>query len=662
MSKNINDDKIVLENIDNNNDNIGKTPSKIMKILYRLPSKIIAVILFVIMSVTAVASIFGATFMVSEHYYSKNIEEVKNDIFERNAYIEAERGFESFLRDDFRYIDSITHGGNIDIEYFIEIDDVKSTYVTKNIDKTNATIYEFDVDSSISYEDENGEWTSKWYVATAKVYLDESLANYDSFYILNKIVNETWGMKVSIWIIFGISVVSTIGLFVLLMFMAGRKPSEKKKINTWFNKIPLEIILAAIAFAVFMLYAMSYESFIYSNSAQAFIVPVIGALGISAIFALLSMEIAKRVKNGTIFKYTLIHYLVLGLIIVGKFTGKLFKTAFVNMPLIWKSVSVYWGISLVYLLLLAISSGLEYFSYFILLWVLPNIVLFPLVVYLAIVLKRLLKGSDIISHGNLNYEVDTKHMVWEFKQAGDNLNAMSIGMAKAVEEGMKSERFKTELITNVSHDIKTPLTSIINYADLISKEPCDNTKITEYSEVLHRQSERLKKLIEDLVEASKATSGTVDVNLQPLKVGVMITQIMAEYESKYDNANLKLICNNPNENLKISADGKLLFRVFDNLFSNAFKYSLEGTRVYVSVEEIASEVVVTLKNTSRYELNMSAESLMERFVRGDLSRNSEGSGLGLSIAKSLTELQNGKIDLTVDGDLFKVAVKFKKIQ
>ena len=231
----------------------------------------------------------------------------------------------------------------------------------------------------------------------------------------------------------------------------------------------------------------------------------------------------------------------------------------------------------------------------------------------------------------------------------------------AVDERMRSERFKTELITNVSHDIKTPLTSIINYSDLICKEQPENEKVAEYAAVLLRQSERLKKLIEDLVEASKASTGSVDVLAAPCEVGVLLTQTVGEYEQRLRENDLELIAKQPETPVRIMADGRHLWRVFDNLMNNVCKYAQGGTRVYLTVEEKNGEAAISFKNTSKYPLDISADELMARFVRGDSARSTDGNGLGLSIARSLTELQNGRLELTVDGDLFKVVLYFSSI-
>ena len=228
----------------------------------------------------------------------------------------------------------------------------------------------------------------------------------------------------------------------------------------------------------------------------------------------------------------------------------------------------------------------------------------------------------------------------------------------AVEERLKSERMKTELITNVSHDLKTPLTSIINYASLIGEQKCENQTIMEYSKVLVRQSERLKRLIEDLVEASKASTGNLEVNLTDCEASVFVTQASGEYEEKLKNNDLTLVVDLPEKELHILSDGRRMWRIFDNLMNNICKYSQKGTRVYLSLQQIGEDAVFIFKNTSSAQLNMSEEELMERFTRGDSSRNTEGNGLGLSIAKSMAKIQNGELKLMIDGDLFKAILSF----
>ena len=242
------------------------------------------------------------------------------------------------------------------------------------------------------------------------------------------------------------------------------------------------------------------------------------------------------------------------------------------------------------------------------------------------------------------------------------LNDIAGGFSNAIEENLKSERMKTELITNVSHDLKTPLTSIINYVDLLKAENIENEKAKEYIEVLDNKSQRLKKLTEDLVEASKASSGNIKLTMEKLKVKELIHQVTGEFEDKFEARKLETILSYPEENVFILADSRYLYRVLENIYSNIAKYAKEDTRVYVDIVKNNKKVLIAIKNISKEQLNISADELMQRFVRGDSSRNTEGSGLGLSIAKSLTELQGGSFDIYLDGDLFKVVIEFPIVE
>ena len=299
------------------------------------------------------------------------------------------------------------------------------------------------------------------------------------------------------------------------------------------------------------------------------------------------------------------------------------------------------------------SASMAYGLYFII-----KIIEYGLFIVFILQFDAVRKAARRISQGNLSHPLDIKSLIWIFKTYGQDLNNVSDGIENAVQEKMKSERFRTELITNVSHDIKTPLTSIINYVDLLEKEDIDNEKVKEYLEVLDRQTARLKKLIADLLEASKASTGNLKVNMEELDAAVLISQVAGEYTERFAKKQLEPVLKNETSPVMINADGRHLWRVFDNLMNNIFKYAQEGTRVYIDVIPKDNGAVITFKNISKCPLNISSEELMERFVRGDSSRNTEGSGLGLSIAQSLMQLMNGNMELTIDGDLFKVTLEF----
>ena len=378
------------------------------------------------------------------------------------------------------------------------------------------------------------------------------------------------------------------------------------------------------------------------------------------------MSTAARIKTKTLIKNTLIFrvlkYLVAkplawlwkGLKKLHAFNMSILR----GLPLVGKTALFLGVLAIVELNVTAAADG----GPLVLLSLIKYLILIPLVLYFALCLRRLQKGGEALAAGDLAYQTDTKGLPHDLKKHAEDLNSIGGGMAIAVREQLKSERMKTELITNVSHDLKTPLTSVINYADLIGKEPCENAKIKEYSGVLLRQSERLKRLIDDLVEASKASTGNLEVDLVPCDASVFLAQAAGEYEEKLRDAGLALVTKQPDEEVSIMADGRRMWRIFDNLMNNIVKYSLSGTRVYLSLEQEGSNAVITFRNTSREPLDaVNTEELVERFTRGDVSRNTEGSGLGLAIAKSLTELQGGKFLVSADGDLFKVILRFPKI-
>ena len=269
----------------------------------------------------------------------------------------------------------------------------------------------------------------------------------------------------------------------------------------------------------------------------------------------------------------------------------------------------------------------------------------------------LLKGARAMSRGELNHQIPTRYLFGTFRDFAEQMNAVAGAARIAAEREMKSERMKTELITNVSHDIKTPLTSIINFVDLM-KKPHSEAEGEQYLEVLDRQSQRLKKLIDDLMEMSKASSGNITVELSDVDAVEAVNQALGEFADKLDRAGLTPVFRHPDFPVTMRADGKLVWRVMSNILNNAVKYAMPETRLYIDLMVLQGNAVIAVKNISRDQLNVNADELMERFVRGDASRNTEGSGLGLNIAKSLVEIQSGQMHLMVDGDLFKVTLIF----
>lgn len=446
--------------------------------------------------------------------------------------------------------------------------------------------------------------------------------------------------------------------FVFLCCAAGYRKGQTELAESRINKIPLEIYAGVTGFAQVMgiciLDALSYEIG-NMESILWILVIAIFVLVMGLLLTAMALEVVMRIKLGILWKRTICYW-----ILHKTFDGckKLLHFARTHFSLVVKVTVVFFVICIVELFLVALTNG--YGGAGLILLLIEKVVLYLAILSVAYQLGKLKVAGNHVAAGDLNYKVDTTKMFWDFKKHGENLNSIGDGLSLAVDERMKSEYFKTELITNVSHDIKTPLTSIINYVDLLQKEEIENENATEYLDVLSRQSARLKKLLDDLLEASKASAGTLPVGFEVLEAGVFLVQTVGEFEGKTQAQQLELIIKKPEEPIYILADGRHFWRVIDNLMNNICKYAQPNTRVYINLEATEKEVYITFRNTSRYSLNITSEELMERFVRGDSSRNTEGSGLGLSIAQSLMELMRGRFELVVDGDLFKVILTFDR--
>ena len=424
---------------------------------------------------------------------------------------------------------------------------------------------------------------------------------------------------------------------------------------TWFDRLPLEILSAIALFAEmvpFSIASLILDTRTIRNKMEITIFILLAfsvVVGFCMIALWYVLGLCVRLKYGKWWRNTICYKIC-------SFFWKAVKKLLDNIGLLWK-LNLF--VIVKALIELFVMAACEVDGGIIFLWLVETILLTVAAYYAVIQINELQKAAAKMADGNLGYKVRTEKMFSPCKMHGNNLNKIGEGLSKAVDERMKSERFKTELITNVSHDIKTPLTSIINYVDLLEKEELHNEKAEEYLDVLERQSSKLKKLIEDLVEASKASTGNLEVGNELLEAGVFLTQTVGEFEDKLSLSGLELIVKKPETPIYISADGRHLWRVVDNLMSNICKYGQPSSRVYVNLEKEKDTAVITFRNISKYQLNINGDELVERFIRGDSSRNTEGHGLGLSIAKSLMDLMGGGMKITVDGDLFKVRLEFQ---
>lgn len=487
---------------------------------------------------------------------------------------------------------------------------------------------------------------------------------HDDAYWWDFALKHLYPLRFLILIPLALSGIGFLLCFIFLLLGAGHRKTDTELHPGPLARLPFEIPSAIAFIACVGLLAGVFDLFwsirdIFSCTIGCLFI-ALGAL----IFTLWAMDLKVRIGLHTLWSGSLCCMLwklfkrfckwVKGLWLM--FVDGL-KMAYGHLPFFWQIMLGFTAFSILQLVLVLVFG--RFYAVILLVELLAALLVsFPS-------LKALLllnDGANALAAGDLDHKIDLSAMRGPFRHHGENLNHIADGMSHAVEDRLKSERMKTELITNVSHDLKTPLTSIINYSDLITRDPSDTKKVEEYAQVLNRQSIRLKRLLEDLVEASKASTGNLDIHPEPCEAGILLTQAAGEFEEKIAAAGLSLILSQPDQPIYIMADSRRMWRIFDNLFNNISKYALSGTRVYVSLQKITEnaheQAVFTFKNISREELNVSPEELLERFVRGDSSRNTEGNGLGLSIARSLAELQKGTLSIDTDGDLFKVILSF----
>jgi signal transduction histidine kinase len=423
--------------------------------------------------------------------------------------------------------------------------------------------------------------------------------------------------------------------FLYLIFVIGRKSFKDQEMHL--NPVDklyvdLNIVLCA---ALIGIWIALMDAIAFPN-VYKWIILITAPISTAGFILILSL--VKHIKNRTFFKHTLIYQLISILV---RFVSNVYDSGNVGV----KTVLIVIG----YPVLIALTFFMFPITIGIAAWfALKKVKSF----------KAIKDGVERIKDGDLNHSIDVGGK-GEFARLAANINSITDGLKNAVDSELKSERLKAELITNVSHDIRTPLTSIITYVDLLKKEK-DPAKTEGYIEVLDQKSKRLKILTDDLFDAAKASSGNIPVQFERIDIVSLITQGLGEVSDKIEALDLEFRPHFPKEKVHIVADGKLMWRSIENLLSNIFKYALRGSRVYIDIEDLGNEILLTFKNISAYELNISADELMERFKRGDESRSSQGSGLGLSIAKSLIDLQKGKFMIQIDGDLFKAMIYMPK--
>lgn len=599
----------------------------------------------VLSTVLLVASIITVFFFVDYDIYSKTEEQIYQTLAEPIVQQDTERVLVDFLVDD--YLDEYDDKGNL--IYEITSDQGSKLAQSISAEKINQWQYSFFYERgfyplSIAFNEKENLTEETSVVVNASI--NDVFVVNDKYQILSIIVALIYSLKYSIYFLAFILVIVDIFCFVGLLSNAGKSDEREGIQLSALHKLPLDVLLLGYGFLC-LIVVSGFQAFYWNMVGCLLYILCAGVVLFSFLLGII-LSISVRVKTGTLIQNNVVYYLWVLIKKMIIFLGMSAIEMIRAIPLVWKGLFLV-GAWIIVNFLFHYSWRFE---------ALQAVVAIIATIILAMNLRRLQIAGQKLAKGDLDNKLDTKGLLPGFKSHGENLNKISEGMSIAVEERIKSERMKTELITNVSHDIKTPLTSIINYATLIGHQKTDNEKITEYSEVLVRQSVRLKRLIEDLVEASKASTGNLEVCLTPCDANVFLEQAAGEYLEKLKMKRLTLITKTSDQEVRVLADGHRMWRIFDNLMNNIFKYAQSDTRVYLSIEKSDNQAVIIFKNTSRDQLDMSEEELMERFTRGDHSRNTEGNGLGLNIARSLAELQQGTLDLEIDGDLFKAILKF----
>ena len=451
-----------------------------------------------------------------------------------------------------------------------------------------------------------------------------------------------------------ISAISLIVMIVYLIWATGHEKGKEGIVLNSLDKISYEIITTVIIFIIGMMMSFAIAS-IETQIPQKILMSVFllcYLIGYACLAVLVSTTI-RRLKAKQFIRSFLIYKICVWM-------KRAIKKIFIKMTdkknANRKITIIYWGFVIISMILSSMTSSGIGLLLLVGFWIWAY---YKLIQYNKKI-QKINEALKNIYEGNPNVKLNEEELEGTLKIMAKYINDIAGGFTNAIEQSLKSERLKTELITNVSHDIKTPLTSIINYVDLLKKEDINNAQIEQYIAILDKKSQRLKKLIEDLVEASKVSSGNVKLNIETIDLKELLNQTVGEFEDKLERKKLKLEMDLPNENVLIKADNRYLYRVIENVFSNISKYALENSRVYIKLYEENKSVKLEIKNISKDKLNISAEELMQRFVRGDKSRYTEGSGLGLSIAQSLTEMQGGEFKIDIDGDLFKVEIKWKQ--
>ncbi len=629
----------------------------------RLPIKILCFILTVPLLLSIALSIVGVAFLWSEGFYYTGKDAMKAEAFCSSFQWDMHKVMKGLFCEGYSLPPSITLSDNTSLRFGIYNPDGTLLYSTddnegipyfpKELDASGQdfsmvarfTVHVAEDGSCTVGALESGETTLSQPHYSAYGYVDTDSDIWDRYWVNTMAIDACYSLRYWIYPVLLTAVTLFLFCFINLLATAGRRPKSDELYPGRLDWCPTDVMAVAVVLLMALWFSWLNQGWYWPDNAREYTTAIVFMYAGQGLLMLL----ASRIKRHQLLKNTLIYRLLRGVWFLLK-----------ALPMVWKTALLAAGLAFWNFIMLVFVD--PYPTQAALMLLIETVAMTALLLWSAIALRKLQKGGKALAEGDLDYHVDTAGMFGELKAHGEHLNSIADGMSKAVARQMQSERMKTELITNVSHDIKNPLTSIINYSELIAQESCENVHHSEYARVLGRKSQHLKRLLEDLVEVSKAATGNLEVELVPCQAGVLLEQLAGEFQERCQQADLTLLVRQPEETLHIMADSRRIWRVFENLMSNACKYSLPGSRVYLSLEKKGDAAVFSFRNTSREPLDISPEELIERFVRGDSARSTEGNGLGLSIAQSLTSLQGGEMNLGIDGDLFKVTLAFPLVE
>ncbi|WP_253197412.1 HAMP domain-containing sensor histidine kinase [Clostridium algidicarnis] len=541
-----------------------------------------------------------------------------------------------------------------DFYLILNIENKKNVLESADSNFTKEQLKNIINNDSFNYRNtENKNLKISYFVPKSFIYEDEISLGKENY---NKLKSKALVEKA----ILLSAVLVTLTILALIYLNIQRKDKNKDKgiLERLYNKIYIEFQTVILCIALILIISIAYESLKEPVYTILLGIAMIGTYYLMA-FTYGSIIEVKELGIKEFFRRKSLIYKIINW--VKKIVRRIVEEVFLIKSTGIK-ISIFLILSFMFMIsMLSLRGSSDFITLILVIYILTYIIsVISYVVKSANYLNKIVVGSFKIANGDLNYVIDEggKGIL---KELSHNINNMKSGLKDSIDSEIKSERMKTELITNVSHDLKTPLTSIITYVDLIKNEDLTKEERMDYIKVLERKSERLKILIEDLFEASKAASGEVELNIEKVDITSLLKQALAEFEEKIKESSLDFKINLPKEKLYIMVDGKKTWRILENQISNALKYSLENTRVYINIEDIDNKVVITIKNISAFEIDFNEDEILERFKRGDKSRNTEGSGLGLAISNNLTKLQGGDFRVSVDGDLFKVIIEFPKV-